>query len=173
MNVVGRQEAVLNMFFSLQVYTCRPETIKMGFIFCHTMYFFLSIVWCSLEWLALHHHWKTSAKNQGVVLGTQSLYYRLTDLQGSPVPPIITHAAFSCLWFCQSWMFGFRLAMLDICLQAELFSVVYFPPSKYLTGLPWPNKYLESYSHHFPGLGLSNTEENLSISNDPQKEWKH
>lgn len=121
----------------------------------------------------MHHHWKTSAKNQcDDVLETQWLYYRLTDLQGSPVPPIITHAAFSCLWFCQSWMFGFRLSMLDICLQAELFFVVHFPPSKHLSHLSWPDKYLKSYSHHFPGLGLSNTEESLSISNDPQEGMK-
>ena len=73
-------------------------------------------------------------------------------------------------------MFGFRFSMLDVCLWAELLFVVHFPPSKHLSHLSWPDKYLKeekSHSHCFPGLGLSNTEENLSISIAPQKEWNH
>ena len=97
-------------------------------------------------------------------------------LQGSPVPPNTTLAAFSSLWFWQSWMFEFKLSMLEVRLQAELLFVVRFPPSNHLAHLSWPDKYLKeekSYSPHFLGLGLSNTEETLSISIAPQKEWKH
>lgn len=130
---------------------------------------------------ASHHHWKASAKIRVMMCSKLSDFIRgwlgsTGHLQGSPVPPITTLAAFSCLWFCQSWMFGFMFSVLDVCLRAELLFVVHFPPSKHLSHLSWPDKYLKeekSYSPHFPDLGLSNTEESLSISIAPQKEWKH
>lgn len=45
---------------------------------------------------------------------------------------LTTHSVFSCLWLCQSWMFGFRFSMLDVSLQAELLFAVPLPPSNTL-----------------------------------------
>lgn len=89
---------------------------------------------------------------------------------------ITTHAVFSCLWLCQSWMFGFRFSVLDVSLQAELLFVVPLPPSKCFSHLSWPDKHLKEekpHSPHFSGLGLSNTEEIMSIGIATQKELNH
>lgn len=93
----------------------------------------------SLKSLSKKSCWRC-ARNSNFIRGWLGSTGRL---QGSPVPPITTHAAFSCLWFCQSWMFGFRFSMLDVCLWAELLFVVHFPPSKHLSHLSWPDKYLK------------------------------
>lgn len=66
--------------------------------------------------------------------------------------------------------------MLDVSLQAELLFVAPLPPSKHYSHLSWPEKHLKEekpQSPHFSGLGLSNTEESVSISSTTQKELNH
>lgn len=124
---------------------------------------------------------KSLCKNQGNdVLETQWLYLRLT-WEHWPLARLPSASYYNTCCF-QLFMI---LPKLNVWVQvfhagcmswAELLFVVHFPPSKHLSHLSWPDKYLKeekSYSPRFPDLGLSNTEESLSISIAPQKEWKH
>lgn len=147
MDCAGRKAAILRVLFD---YKFLPSGLKLSRWggFCHPVYFFCP--WCVVVWDDWHCT-ITEKPQQKIRLKMCS---KLSDfirgwlgstghLQGSPVPPITTHAAFSCLWFCQSWIFGFRFSMLDVCLRAELLFVVHFPPSKHLSHLSWPDKYLK------------------------------
>lgn len=179
MDCSGRKAAILRILFNNKFLHDNLKLSKQGG-FCHPVCFFLSTVCCILGSPASNHHWKPSAKIRLVMCSRLSDFIRgwlgsTGHLQGSLVSPTTTHAAFS-LWFCQSWMFGFGFSVLDVCLEAELLFVVHFPPSKHLSHLSWPDKYLQEEKSHspcFPDLSLSNTEESLSISIAPQKEWNH
>lgn len=128
--------------------------------------------------MAPHHHWKASAKIR-LMMSTKLSVLLEADFAALATCTrlLLHHIRFSVVYdFVKAeclgsgfpcWMYPFKL---------NCFLLFLFHPPIYFSHLSWPDKHLKQekpHSPHFSGLGLSNTEESVSISIATQKELNH